>query len=150
MRKANLSEGHRARVRPADDPRRALAQHLAARFVASGDRDEAMIQTATSEILDVEDRLGPLGPDLLPVVVPLVVKALRRHRREQFRTPRQFACALPGLQLAIASAESDMYRRLRRSPTIDEIAGYLGLAEHQVIAGLEAGWSACASRPAAP
>ncbi|HEY0532579.1 MAG TPA: sigma-70 domain-containing protein [Actinoplanes sp.] len=49
---------------------------------------------------------------------------------------------LAALQAAIAAAESELSTRLRRSPTVDEVASHLNVAEHQIIAGLEARWSA--------
>jgi transcriptional regulator GlxA family with amidase domain len=118
-------------------------EQLAARFTAAGDTAEAMIQAAIGVVLDVERRLGPQEAEL---VVPFVIRALRRHRREQFRSRPEATPPFPALQPAIAAAERDLFRRLRRSPTVDEVASHLGLAEHQVIAGLEAGWSAGPAR----
>jgi hypothetical protein len=118
----------------AGDRWRPLAQQLAARFAAAGGSDEGMIQAAIGAILDVERRLGSRGPECASLVVPLVVRALRRHRREQFRRRPTTARPCPAL-----------LARLRRSPTVDEVASHLHLAEHHVIAGLEAGWSAVAT-----
>jgi hypothetical protein len=129
----------------AGDRWRPLAQQLAARFAAAGGSDEGMIQAAIGAILDVERRLGSRGPECASLVVPLVVRALRRHRREQFRRRPTTARPCPALLAAIASAESELFARLCRSPTVDEVASHLHLAEHHVIAGLEAGWSAVAT-----
>lgn len=126
----------------ADDRWRPLAQQLAARFAAAGGSDEGLIQAAVVAILDVERRLGSRGPECSSLVVPLVIRALRRHRREQFGTRPESTPQAPALPVAIAEAESELFTRLRRSPTVDEIARHLHLAEHQIIDGLEAGWSA--------
>ncbi|GAA2685170.1 hypothetical protein [Actinoplanes palleronii] len=120
---------------------RPLAQHLAARFAGAGGNDEAMTQAAITAILEAEHRLGSQRPDLSPLVVPLVVRALRRHRRELIRRRPASAQPLPALQLAIMAAESELSRRLRRSPTVAEVGAHLDMAQHQIVTGLEAGWS---------
>ena len=150
MREANLTEGRPGReLGYAGERWRPLAQQLAARFAPTGGSDEGMIQAAIGVILVVERRLGARGPELIALVVPLVIRALRRHRREQFRRRPEPTRPFLALQVAIAAAESELFGRLRRSPTVYELAGHLGVAEHQVIAGLEAGWSACSSVKAA-
>jgi RNA polymerase sigma-B factor len=149
MRDADLTDGRRGReLSYAGDRWRPLAQQLAARFAAAGGSDEGMIRAAVDVILDVERRLGSRGPECSSLVVPLVIRALRRHRREQFRRPES-ASPFPALQVAIAAAEGELCTRLRRSPTVDEVASHLHVSEHQVIAGLEAGWSAGSSVVAA-
>ena len=143
MREANLTEGLRGReLGYAVERWRPLAQQLAARFARAGGSDEGMIQAAIVVILVVERRLGSRGPELTSLVVPLVIRALRRHRRDQFRKRPDSTRPFPALQVAIAAADGDLSERLRRSPTVDEVAEHLGVAEHRVIAGLEAGWSA--------
>jgi hypothetical protein len=141
MREANLTDGG---LDPDfdGDRWRPLAQQLAARFAPAGGSDEGMVRTAVAVILDVQRRFGTLGPDCCSVVVPLVIRALRRYRREQFRRRAEPARPFPVLQVAIAGAESELCRRLRRSPTAGEVANQLNVAEEQIIAGLEAGWSA--------
>ncbi|MFD0519644.1 hypothetical protein [Paractinoplanes durhamensis] len=110
--------------------------------MAAGDSDEGMVRTAIEVILVVERRLDSRGPELVSLAVPLVIRALRALRRERFRTWPESAPLLPLLQLAIANAESELCARLRRSPTVGEVANYLAVPEHQVIVGLAAGWSA--------
>src|SRR5690349_13469354 len=82
MREANLTEGRIGReLGYAAEGWRPLAQQLAARFAPTGGSDEGMIQAAIGVILAVERRLGSRGPELISLVVPLVIRALRRHRR---------------------------------------------------------------------
>lgn len=143
MRKANLNDGRRCRNLRSDDERwRPLAHHLAARFAATSGSDELMVRAAIATILDAERRLGSRRPDFSALVVPLVIRALQRHRHERLRDRPESVQQLPALQLAIAAAECELSRRLRRSPTVDEVASHLDMAQHQIVAGLEAGWSA--------
>ncbi|MEU4239176.1 hypothetical protein [Actinoplanes sp. NPDC026619] len=142
MREVNLTEDRRSpELGHAGERWRPLAQQLAARFAPAGDSDEGMVRAAIEVILIVE-RLGARGPELTSLAVPLVIRALRRLRRERFRKWPESGRRFLGLQLAIATAESVLFARLRRSPTVDEVASYLDVAEHQIIVGLEAGWSA--------
>ena len=142
MREADLDDGRGSRDPGPGERWRPLAHHLAARFAASGGSDEGMIRTAVTTILDLERRLDSRRPDFSCVVVPLVIRALREHRREQVQQRPAPTRPLPALQLAIVGAESELSRHLRRSPTIAEVADHLDVAQHQVVAGLEAGWSA--------
>jgi DNA-directed RNA polymerase specialized sigma subunit len=141
VRKADVTEDRSGRDRCSRERWRPLAQQLSARFTAAGDRDEEMIQAAVTTIVDAAGRLGAQRPDFCQRVVPLVIRALRRHRLERIRRRPAAARPLPALQLAIVAAESDLSRRLRRSPTVAEIAAHLDMAQHQVVTGLEAGWS---------
>lgn len=143
MRKANLTYRRCGRdLRSGDERWRPLAQHLAARFAATEGYDEKMVQAAVAVFLDAERRLGSRRPDFFSLVVPLAIRALRRYRHERIRSRPESIRPLPALQLAIVTAENELSRRLRRSPTVAEIATHLEVAQHQVVAGLEAGWSA--------
>lgn len=142
MRNANLTDGRCDRDLYSGGERwRPLAQHLAGWFAATGG-DEWMVQTAIAVIVDAERRLGSRRPDFSSLVVPLVIRALRRYRHERIRSRPEAIRPLAALQLAIVAAEGELCRRLRRSPTIAEVATHLDLAQHQIVAGLEAGWSA--------
>lgn len=116
---------------------RPLAEYLAERFATAGSRDEGMVQAAIGAILEVEPR-----PGFSSSVVPKAVRALRRYRREQFRTCPSSGRPGPAFPRAIAAAEHELSDRLRRSPTVAEIANRLDVAEHEIVAGLAAGWSA--------
>jgi hypothetical protein len=143
MREVDLTDDRRSPETGCSGERwRPLAEQLAARFVAAGDSDEGMVRTAIGVILVVERRLGSRGPELISVAVPLVIRALRRLRRERFRAWPESVPPFALLQLALANAEGELCARLRRSPTIGEVADHLDVAEYQVIAGLAAGWPA--------
>jgi RNA polymerase sigma-B factor len=144
MREVSLTDGRRGRdLYSGGDRWRPLAQHLAARFAAAdGSDDDGAVQVAVATILDAERRLGSTQSGFSTVIVPLVVRALRRHRRERLR--RRPASGRPhlALQLAIMDAESKLSRRLGRCPTVAEVANHLDVAEHQIVAELATGWSA--------
>lgn len=118
---------------------RPLAYYLVARFASGGTSDERVHQarTAVAAVHEAERRYGSERPDFVSLAVPLILRELRRNRREQiYRRP------LSAIQLAITAADEELGRRLRRSPTVAEVAAHLDLAQHQVVAGLEAGWAA--------
>jgi hypothetical protein len=143
MREADLTDGRRGgKFGHAGDRWRPLAQQLAGRLSPADAGDEGMIRVAVGVLVDVERRLGSQGPECSSVVVPLVVRALRRHRREQFRRRPESTPRFPALQVSLAGAESELCTRLRRSPTVDEVANHLNVAEEEIIVALEAGWSA--------
>ena len=143
MGDADLVKSRCRRDRHADGERwRPLVRHLADRFAVAGGDDEPMVQAAIGAILDVEFRLGTRRSGVSSFAVQQVVKALRGYRREQLRRWPASARPLSAIQLAIAAAESELSGRRRRSPTVAEVADHLEVAEHEIIAGLEAGWSA--------
>ena len=87
MRRVNLTDGRRGRDLCSGGERwRPLAHHLAASFAATGGGDERMVQAAIAVILDAESRLGSRRPDFSALVVPLVIRALRRYRHERIRS----------------------------------------------------------------
>ncbi len=109
-----------------------------------------MIRAAVTAIVDAEHRLGPGRTDFATLAVPLAVSALRRHHRESAHLRRSSVRPLSALQLAIMAAERELTRALRRSPTVAEVGAYLDVAQHEVIAVLETGWSAISAEGAIP
>jgi RNA polymerase sigma-B factor len=154
VRKTETTDTRSGRDPSSRDRWRPLAQQLSARFTAAGGTDEEMIQAAVTTIVDAERRLGAQRPDFCLQVVPLVIRALRRHRLERIRRRPAAARPLTALQLAIVAAEGELSGCLRRSPTVAEVATHLDMAQHQVVTGLEAGWSSArggpTSRPGTP
>lgn len=148
MREADRAESRSGRDLRPGDHWRPLAQHLAGRFARIGGSDEEMVRVAVTTILDAEHRLGSARSDFSQLAIPLVIKALRQHRREQISRRPGAVQPLPRLQLAIAAAEGTLCQHLRRSPTVTEVASHLDMAEHQIVTGLEAGWSAGTRIPA--
>jgi RNA polymerase sigma-B factor len=148
VRNADLTEDRSGRDLGPGEQWRPLAGYLVARFAAPGAGDEKMMQVALAVIRDAEDRLGSPRPDLSVLVVPLVIRALRRHRCRLIRCRPASGRPVAPRQLAVAAAEIELTRRLRRSPTIAEVATHLDMAQHQIVAELEAGWSAGPRVPA--
>jgi len=121
---------------------RPLASYVATRYATTAVNDERLVGVALAAITDAERRFGSRRTDFCSLAVPLAIKALRRHRHERIRGWPAVSRSIPTLQLAIVTAENELSRRLRRSPTVAEVADYLDLGQHQIIAGLEATWSA--------
>lgn len=121
---------------------RPMAQHLATRFAAAGGHDAETTGIALGIFVDAEQRLDPRRPEFLSIVVPLVVRALRRHRHDRIRSRPASVPQYPALQPAMVAAERELSRRLLRSPTIAEVAAHLNSDEHRIVAALEAEWAA--------
>jgi hypothetical protein len=111
-------------------------------FAPTGGHDAEMIRVAIAVFVDAEQRLDVRRPDFTVRVVPLVVRALRRHRHERIRSRPASVQLYPALQRAMVAAEAELSGRLRRSPTVAELGVRLNLAEHQIVAVLEAEWAA--------
>ena len=144
MPKTSLTTGRCGGVnRVAGERWRPLAHHLAMRFAAAGGHDAETSGIAFGIFADAEQRLDPRRPDFLAIVVPLVVRALRRHRHDRIWSRSEAVVAqFPALQPAMVAAERALSRHLRRSPTIAEVAAHLNLAGHRIVAALEVEWAA--------
>ena len=142
MRKESPTERHSGRpIHPGCESWHPLARHLAKRFAASGACDESLTEVAMAAIADTERRFDAEAAEFASVVVPLVIRALRRYRREQIRNRPTSTQPLPP-QLAIVAAEDELSRRIRRSPTVAEVAAHMGATQDDVVAALDAGWRA--------
>jgi len=141
--KTSLTAGHCGRATCSGGERwRPLAHHLAMRFAATRAGDAELTGIAVAVFADAEHRLDPRQPDFSVLVVPLVVRALRRHRHDRIRSRSGTVPPYPALQRAMVAAESELSGRLRRCPTVAEVAARLSVVEHQIVAVLEAEWSA--------
>ena len=148
MPKTSLTYGRYGPVnRVAGERWRPMAHHLAMRFVATGGHDAESTGIAFGIFTEAEQRLDSGRPDFLAIVVPLVVRALRQHRHDRIWSRPESG---PALQPAMVAAERELSGRLRRSPTIAEVAAHLHLAEHRIVAALEAQWAAGTGVAASP
>jgi hypothetical protein len=140
--KTSLTNGCGRAGRPDGARWQSLAHHLVMQFAPTGGHDAEMIRVAIAVFVDAEQRLDVRRPDFTVRVVPLVVRALRRHRHERIRSRPASVQLYPALQRAMVAAEAELSGRLRRSPTVAELGVRLNLAEHQIVAVLEAEWAA--------
>jgi len=133
---------------PGDDPARAeirdrivaqwmpLTRHLARRYAGRGEPLDDLAQVAVLGLLKAVDRFEPERGDFGAFAVPTIVGEIKRHFRDRtwsVRVPRR----LQELRQAISAATSTLTHTLHRSPTIGDLAAYLGVGDEDVIEGLE-------------
>jgi RNA polymerase sigma-B factor len=140
---------------PGDDPDRPglrtrcveawqpMAQRLARRYAGRGEPYDDLRQTAMIGLIKSVDRFDPRsGTNFVAYAVPTILGEIRRYFRDRtwsVRVPRR----LQEIWLAINDATEVCQKRLGRTPTIAELAAYLGRSEEEVIESLE---GACAYR----
>ncbi|MGW4465039.1 SigB/SigF/SigG family RNA polymerase sigma factor [Micromonospora sp. NPDC004704] len=137
---ASSSPDHPDRDRLRDEVIRAflpLARHLAARYSGRGEPLDDLVQTATVALIRAVDRFDPtFGIAFVGFAVPTITGEIKRHFRDHtwnLRVPRK----LQERRLALAAATEALTGRLRRSPTVHELAVELGMGEEEVLEGLE-------------
>lgn len=133
---------------PASDPCRAalrrtvieanlpLVHHLAKRFVGRGEPYDDLVQVGTIGLLHAVDRYDPERGSFAGYAVPTIVGEIRRHFRDRgwaMRIPRR----VQDLGRQVSDARETLTHRLDRSPTISEIAGYLGVDAELVLEAME-------------
>jgi len=137
-----------------DDPRRAglrkhiieeclpAAERLARRFGGIGEPTVDLIQVAALGLVKAVDGFDPTrGIEFATYATPTIVGELKRHFRDRswsIRLPRR----LQELRLMVNKGREELTQRLGRSPTVDDLACYLGVGAEQVIEVLGAGHSA--------
>ena len=114
-----------------------LVEYLARRFRNRGELHDDLVQVATIGLIKSVDRfdLGR-GVEFSTYATPTIVGEIKRHFRDKgwaIRVPRR----LQELKLALAKATSELAHRNGRSPTVAELAHYLGMSEEDVLEGLE-------------
>jgi RNA polymerase sigma-B factor len=122
-----------------------LARHLAGRFAGRGEPPDDLVQVAALGLITATDRYtaergAGRDVDFVEHAVPAIIGELRRHFREHacsIRIPRH----LQALRAAIAEANDELCQLLRRSPTVVDVAEHLGIAEEDVLDGLEGAWA---------
>ena len=114
-----------------------MARRLAHRYTGRGEPFDDLFQVATLGLIKAIDRFAPdRGVDFAGFAIPTIVGELKRHFRDRtwsIRVPRR----LQEMRLAIAGANQALRHSLGRSPTIADIAGFLGVSEEDVLEGLE-------------
>ncbi|MDP9397562.1 MAG: RNA polymerase sigma factor SigF [Actinomycetota bacterium] len=139
----------RLTVLPADDAARGgvrdalveqhlpLVEHLARRFRNRGEPYDDLVQVATIGLIKSVDRFDPQrGVEFSTYATPTIVGEIKRHFRDKgwaVRVPRR----LQELRLSLTSATSELSQRNGRAPTVQELAGHLGLSEEEILEGLE-------------
>jgi RNA polymerase sigma-B factor len=115
-----------------------LAAGLARRYRGRGEPLEDLTQVATLGLIKAVDGFDPAyGAAFSSYAVPTIIGELRRYFRDkgwQIRVPRW----IQEIGLEVAEAGEVLAQRLGRSPTIRELATYLGATEEQVLETIDA------------
>jgi len=136
----SLPEGSPARQAIRDELVEAhlpLVEYLARRFRNRGELHDDLVQVATIGLIKSVDRFDlERGVEFSTYATPTIVGEIKRHFRDKgwaIRVPRR----LQELKLALAKATGELSQRNGRSPTVAELAVFLGMSEDDVLEGLE-------------
>ncbi|WP_067508281.1 RNA polymerase sigma factor SigF [Actinoplanes sp. TFC3] len=114
-----------------------MARHLARRYANRGEPLDDLVQVAVVGLIKAVDRYEPeRGVEFAAFAIPTVVGEIKRHFRDRtwsVRAPRR----LQELRQAITGATNTLTHDLGHSPTVADVASYLGVTEEDVIEGLE-------------
>jgi RNA polymerase sigma-B factor len=115
-----------------------LARTLAARYARTQEPFEDLFQVASLGLVKAADRYDPdRGAAFSSYALPTILGELKRHFRDKGRSihlPR----GLQELVLRVQKAEEQLSSRTGRSPTVLDIADYLGMDTEAVLEALEA------------
>ncbi|OYN77061.1 B/F/G family RNA polymerase sigma-70 factor [Mycolicibacterium sphagni] len=111
----------------------ALADHVARRYVGRGEPLDDLVQAARAGLVSAVNRFDiDNGADFLSFAVPTMMGEVRRHFRDHtwaVKVPRK----VKELQPQLVRAHAELSQRLGRTPSILEIAEYLGIARELVV-----------------
>ena len=116
-----------------------MARRLARRYRDRGESSDDLLQVAAVGLVKAVDRYDPSqGHAFESFAIPTIVGELRRHFRDHawdLHVPRWVQEA----RSRVRRAQQELVTaRQGRSPTVAEVARHTGLAEEDVILGLEA------------
>ena len=114
-----------------------LVRYLATRFINRGEPLDDLIQVGTIGLLKSIDRFDLTRPvEFTTYATPTIIGEIKRYFRDKgwaVRVPRR----LQELSLKVNYAVDAMTQEYQRSPTIDEIAAYLGVSSELVLEAME-------------
>lgn len=114
-----------------------LAHRIVGRYRRHGMPVDDLLQVAAVGLIKAVDRFDPARRvEFAAFAIPTVVGELKRYFRDRtwaVRVPRR----LQELHLAISTADAELTQRLGRSPTVTDLADFLGIGEEEVLEGLE-------------
>jgi RNA polymerase sigma-B factor len=115
-----------------------LAAHIAKRFSRPGGTEEDLRQVAMLGLVKAIDRFDPhYGVRFAAFAGSTIEGELKRHFRDHswaVRVPR----SAKDLHLLVRRATDELVHKSGRSPSVDEIAGHLGVERDDVLRGLAA------------
>lgn len=118
-----------------------LARALAHRFAGRGESTDDLEQVALLALLKASQRYRPAHPaHFASYATACILGELKRHFRDRawmMRVPR----SVQERFLAVKSARGELEQALGCSPTVAQIARYLGIGDEEVLDAIEAGES---------
>ncbi len=143
-----LPRRHMSTLRPRPDPtdrdglimdHMPLVKALARRYANRGEPLDDLIQVGTIGLIKAVDRFDPSrGTALASFATPTILGEIRRHFRDRtwmVHVPR----GLQDAHSAVNRTIDEMTSRLRRSPSVHEVASELSLSQDEVLDAIAAG-----------
>lgn len=116
-----------------------LVRFLAAKFANRGEPLEDLIQVGTIGLINAIDRFDPdRGLKFSTYATPTIVGEIKRHFRDRswnLKVPRW----LKELNQQVVRANDQLAQHLGRSPSIPEIAAFVGTSEEDALKAMELG-----------
>ena len=114
-----------------------LVRFLASKFKNRGESLEDLIQVGTIGLIKAIDRFDPeRGLEFTTYATPTIMGEIKRHFRDNgwsVRVPRR----LQELSAKVNQATDELTNQLQRSPSVAEIADYLGSSVDEVLEAME-------------
>ncbi|WP_239075617.1 RNA polymerase sigma factor SigF [Planosporangium flavigriseum] len=114
-----------------------LAEYLAGRFRHRGEPFDDLFQVANLGLIKSVDGYDvSRGAAFASYAIPMILGELKRHFRDKgwdVRVPRR----VQELRVEISKATGHLAQRLGRSPTVADLAEYLGVREEYIVEGLD-------------
>lgn len=116
-----------------------LVYSLSKRFANRGEPLEDLIQVGMIGLINAIDRFDPeRGIRFATYATPTIVGEIKRYFRDRgwaIKVPRR----LQEISLEVSKAVERLGQRLDRSPTVQEIAGEIGVSEEDALEAIEMG-----------
>jgi RNA polymerase sigma-B factor len=114
-----------------------LVRALARRYANRGEWLEDLVQVGSIGLIEAIDRFDPeRGSDLVSFAVPTITGEIRNHLRDRttiVRIPRRVG----QLNVRVRAERESLAARLRRPPTLSELARETGVGESDVAEAIE-------------
>ena len=114
-----------------------LVRYIAAKFKNRGEPLDDLIQVGTIGLIKAIDRFDPSrGLEFTTYATPTIMGEIKRHFRDKgwtIRVPRR----LQELSAKVNSATDELTAQFQRSPSIEEVADYLGTTADEVLEAME-------------
>lgn len=114
-----------------------LVEYLARRFRDRGEPSDDLVQVGTIGLIKAVDRFdSDRGVEFSTYATPTIVGEIKRHFRDRgwsIRVPRR----LQEMRQLISNATEELSQSTGHSPTVKELAVFIGCDEDEVLDGIE-------------